>query len=151
MSLEDLLRRDRLRRHRSSPDEIAGLLAAADRGMADARVEGVSLDGRFTTAYGAALSLATAVLAADGFRSSGLGHHATVWAALPFVMGEGYQEVADYLDGCRRKRNLLSYERVGLATEAEVEELVRLVERLREEVRAWLQMHYPELLGEDES
>ncbi len=53
----------------------------------------------------------------------------------------------DITDACRRKRNLLSYERVGLATEPDVEELQKVTERLRAQVERWLRDNHPELLG----
>ena len=149
MTLDDLLREGKLQRHRSSADEIANLLAAAERDMADAAVKGLSLDRRFTIAYSAALALASAVVAATGYRSSGVGHHSTVLQALPLVMGADLQARADYLDTCRRKRNLLSYERVGIATEADVEELQNVTWQLRAQVHEWLHHNHPELAGRE--
>jgi len=60
MTLADLLRQRRLRRHRPSVEEIANLLAKAQQDLRDATVPDVSLDGRFMAAYNPALSLAAA-------------------------------------------------------------------------------------------
>lgn len=150
MTLTDLRKQGRLTDHQTAPAEIANLFAGARRDMADARVEDLSLDRRFTIAYSAALSLATAALYARGFRSAGFGHHATVFAALPDVMGESMSDLADYFDLCRRKRNRLSYERVGLATEADVEELTETTEQFAKQVREWFRENHPDLLSNTE-
>lgn len=68
MSLPDLVRHGRLRAHRPGAQEIAQLLAVADRDLQDAKVTGLSADGALATAYSAALQSATAALAASGYR-----------------------------------------------------------------------------------
>jgi len=145
MSLRDLQDERRLRRHRSSPQEIANLISRAQRDLQDARVPALSLDGRFVAAYHAALSLATTVLAAAGYRAGGEAHHATVFEALPLVMGEDTRATAAYYDACRRKRNRALYDRVGQISSDEVEELIDSVREFMSRVKQWLQQHHPEL------
>jgi len=57
-----------LRRHRASGQEVADLLDVVERDLGDAQATVISLDRRFATAYSAALTLATVVLAASGYR-----------------------------------------------------------------------------------
>lgn len=90
MSLSDLERAGRLRRHETSPQEVADLMRIADEGLADARVEAVTVDRRFCAAYDATRALADLVLACTGYRPAGQGRHVTVFEALPFVLGEDY-------------------------------------------------------------
>ena len=45
-----------------------------------------------------------------------LQHYRSI-AALPEILGKKWQEDADYLDTCRRKRNTAEYDRAGVATE----------------------------------
>lgn len=53
---------------------------------------------------------------------------------------------ADYLENCRRKRNVVEYNRVGEASEADADELVKFGEELMTEVRKWLASKHPELV-----
>lgn len=69
MSLQDLLNEGRLEQMQTSKQEIIDLLNTADRGMADAAVEQVSLEGRFNHAYDAALIFATVPLRCAGYRT----------------------------------------------------------------------------------
>jgi hypothetical protein len=64
---------------------------------------------------------------------------------LPEVMGKEYSDMADYLDLCRTKRNVGTYDRGGQISRAEAEELISEVIRFRDEVQGWLEEHHPEL------
>jgi len=146
-SLRRLLESGGLRRHRSSQNEIGGLLAVADRDLADAQVPQVSLDRRFSTAYSGALQLATVVVAASGHRvAAQRGHHAVTWQALPQLMGDGLRETAIYFDSCRALRNTTDYDRAGVVSASEVEELLREAATLRQAVLEWLAAQHPDLV-----
>src|SRR5512146_334467 len=105
MSLQSLLEEGRLRRHRTSAQEVRDLLRVVERDLADAAVAQLSADRRFVTAYSAALALATIVLYASGYRAVGAGHHWATFRALPELMGPQEGARADYLDQCRVRRN----------------------------------------------
>ena len=79
MSLSAWLEKGTLHRHQASKNELAGLLALADRNLADAGIKALSPEGRFNCAYGAALTAATIALHAAGYRTnSNLPRHHTV-------------------------------------------------------------------------
>lgn len=145
MSLIDLERAGRLWGHEASQQEVADLMRLADAGLADARVEAVSLDRRFCAAYDAARSLAALVLACTGYRPVGQGRHVTVFEALPLVLGESYVKLGAYFNTCRVKRNVAEYERPGQIMPREVMELIGNVEAFRADVRAWLHRSHREL------
>jgi len=147
MSLRDWLSDGRLRRHQTSPTEIADLFRVVDRDLADAGVPGLSSDRRFATAYNAALQLATIVVRAAGYRPSGVGHHWMTFQLLLDILGPGEQDRVDYLDSCRQKRNVAAYDRAGLVSESEVSELLHEVRGFRSAVVAWLRRGHPELPG----
>lgn len=136
-----------MQRHRPSRQEIADLVKVADRALQDARVEGLSPDGRFVNAYHGMLALATAVLAASGLRAVGIGRHAATIEALPQVM-KATEQVAAYLEICRRKRNQAVYERAGVVTESEARELAQALEEFVDQVRQWLKQHHPSLTAD---
>jgi hypothetical protein len=145
MSLQRLLAEGRLRRQPSSSGEVADLFSVAERDLSDAQVTGVSDDRRFATAYNAALQLATIALRAEGYRTAGVAHHRTTISTLPMVIGPDLTTTADYLDACRSKRNTVDYDGIGIATAADVLELIDEAMRLREYVEGWLSEHHPEL------
>jgi uncharacterized protein (UPF0332 family) len=145
VSLRRLLVDGRLRRQKSGRAEVQRLFQVAERDLVDACVEGLSADRRFATAYNAALQLATIVLRSEGYRTAGAGHHATVIESLRAIIGPDVHEAADYLDACRSKRNTVDYDGIGIATEAEVVELVAEARMLQTMVRNWLAEHHPDL------
>lgn len=59
--------------------------------------------------------------------------------------GPDLTTTADYLDACRSKRNTVDYDGIGIATTADVLELIDEAMRLREYVEGWLSEHHPEL------
>jgi hypothetical protein len=137
-----------LRRHRSTRLEIADLLAVVDRDLKDAQATSVSLDGRFAIAYSAVLGLATIVLAVSGYRTTARrGHHAITLQALPELMGDDVRDLAVYFDSCRVLRNASDYDRAGVVTSSDVEELVREAGAFRERVVDWLAATHPRLKG----
>jgi hypothetical protein len=75
----------------------------------------------------------------------GLGHHATTFHTLPLVLGSQAEELAQYLDRCRRRRNQADYDRVGMVGEVETAELIDAVRGFRAEVVDWLQREHAEL------
>lgn len=126
---------------------MTDLLAVCDRDTADAQVRSISLDRRFATAYGAALQLATIVLAASGYRvAARRGHHAVTFQALSALMGEDLADLAVYFDSCRALRNQSDYDRAGIVSEADVDELLRELAYFRRLVLEWVERKHPTLL-----
>ena len=146
VALKQFLADGRLKHHRSSPKEIRDLLRVVDRDLKDAAATAISLDLRFTTAYKAAFQLATIVLAASGYRATGAGHHWVTFSVLPKLLGKEFQDLADYFDHCRNKRNLSEYDRAGEVSEDEAVELLKEAEKFRATVLNWLKKHHPRLV-----
>jgi len=59
--------------------------------------------------------------------------------ALPLILGEKWQDDANYLDACRIKRNTVEYNYVGGATDKDADELIGFVKELKTEVVKWLE------------
>lgn len=59
-------------------------------------------------------------------------------AMIPLILGSHKKDDADYLDACRRKRNIVEYDCVGGATTEDVKELREFVQELQKEVLTWL-------------
>jgi hypothetical protein len=136
----------RVETHRPVGAEIAAQRRAASRSLNDTKATGLSPEGRFQLAYGAALDLATIAVLASGHRvKTRVGHHQLTLEAAGLALGASAKKTIDFLDVCRRRRNVISYEgdEVGAAL---AEEIVAEVHRFSDLVEGWLRRNYPELL-----
>ena len=112
MSLQDWEANGWLRTHKTSQEEIANLFAIVDRDLTDSS-RGISPDWRFGIAYNAALKLCTILLHASGFRAERQLQHYRTIQSLPIILGGDYKKDAEYLETCRKKRNIVEYDHVG--------------------------------------
>ena len=146
MSLQDWLRNRWLVAHETSPQEVADLLALADRDLADARIPGLSSDAKLRLAYNAGLQAATAALAAAGFRTGrGESHHFRTIQSLAHTVGAD-SDLVEQFDAFRKKRNTADYERPGVASDHDAEEMIAFAQDVRRDVEAWLRTDHPSLL-----
>lgn len=131
-----------------APDKalIAKLLAAAQRNLADAGLQGLSAENRFDVAYKAILQLAMLALNANGYRTltSKPGHHMTALQTLPLTVGLPQASVI-VLDALRKQRNLSDYSG-DLVTEAAARDCVDSAQELLRHVQGWLTRQHPELI-----
>lgn len=67
-------------------------------------------------------------------------------ATLPHIAGLKTQADADYLDTCRRKRNIVEYNYTGGATDNDADELISFAREFQEELKRWLRSKHPELI-----
>jgi len=145
MSLKKWLDNVWLRKHKTDKQEIANLLQIVDRDLKDAKEKSISQDWRFGIAYNAALKLCAILLAAEGYRPERtLQHYRTIFA-MPEILGKETMDDAQYLDTCRKKRNIAEYDQIGIVSETEAEELLKFAKILRKKVLEWLKTKHPEL------
>ena len=131
-----------------TPDraQLSRLLKAAERNIADARLDGLSPENRFDMAYKAIMQVAMVALNANGYRTltSKPGHHRTVIQALTLTVGLPAQTVI-VLDALRKQRNASDYSGDVVPDSVATECLLRATELLAC-VRAWMQANRPDLL-----
>ncbi|MFH1011768.1 MAG: hypothetical protein V1784_11115 [bacterium] len=144
MNLDDWLKSGWLHVHQTSAREIADLFAIANRDLQTAQIEGLATDWKLAIAYNAALRLATAALAAAGYRASREAHHYRVIQSLAFTIGAD-KNMIDLLDTFRRIRNVSDYERAGTVSDRDADEMYHLAEQLRTHVLQWLRIHHEHL------
>src|SRR5215469_722415 len=142
MSWQSLLQAQKIKRHKTSRQELDDLRDVVERDLQDAAIPGLSSDRRFATAYNAVLQLSKMAIACAGYRVVGSGHHLTTFEAIEFAMGASVSELASYFDTCRRKRNQVDYDRVNAATETEADELLAKAEEFREVIENWIRKHH---------
>jgi hypothetical protein len=136
--LANLLRIGQLKEHPADAGEIARLLLAAERGIADARVQSISPETRFDAAYRSIMQTGLAALMAHGYRpdTNRPGHHATIVQALTLTLGIDTRRMA-VLDTLRRKRNLVDYTGEDI-DEGSVAACIEAAAQLLHEARAHL-------------
>jgi hypothetical protein len=135
-----------LKSHQTSPQEISGLLALADRDLKDAGAKGLSDDWRFSIAYNAALQASNAALAASGFAvAKGDSNHFRVIQSLALTIRLEKEEIQRF-DGYRKKRSMTIYDVAGVISQAEAKAIQTFARELVEEIRVWLQENHPRLI-----
>ncbi|MBS3905039.1 MAG: hypothetical protein KGZ39_06915 [Simkania sp.] len=146
--LNGWLKEEKLKAHKTSKEEVAQLLKIIDRDLSDAIVHGLSADRRFITAYNAALQLSTLALRVHGLRTNPnkAGHHRISIDALPEILGKDHQELADYLNACRIKRNTSDYTSSGEISEKEVVEIIGEVKKFKTFIIQWIRSTHPQFL-----
>jgi hypothetical protein len=118
----------------------------ADRDLADCAAAGLSKDWRFGIAYNAALQLAHAALAAAGYETpKGESHHYRAIQSLAHTLGADAAFLRRF-EAFRKKRNAGVYERAGLITPDEANDMVATAKDLRGRVEQWLRANYPQFL-----
>lgn len=144
MSLEDWLKSGWLKPHQTSRDEIQKLFAIVERDLRDCLNEHVSEDWRFAIAYNAARMCCTIALYCHGYKvARGQSEHYRIIQSLIHTLGKEYNEMRDYLDSCRSKRNISDYDRAGAISQQEVNELIEATNELYAALRLWVTSNYP--------
>jgi hypothetical protein len=147
MSWKKLLAEHKVHTHRTSKKELDALRAVIARDLSDAAVHGLSDDRRFATAYNAALQAATITIACSGYRLAGTpGHHRLTFEVARLALGSSGARLLDFFENCRRKRNVIDYDRALVATKTEAEEIVAEAQAFLELVEKWIATHYPKLV-----
>ena len=145
MSLQNLLGIS-LETVEPSAQQVASLLAAADRNIADAQIAGLSEENQFDAAYKAIMQLAMLGLLANGYRTltSKPGHHQTAIQTLELTVAWPREKIWP-LDALRKQRNLTDYSG-DLVSKAAVDSCLSNAKTLRAHVHTWLQIKRPDLL-----
>jgi len=133
-------------KHQTSKQELDELRAIVERDLQDATIPALSEDRRFATAYNAALQTAKMAIACAGYRVGAVpGHHALTFEAAALALGSQAKPLLDYFEGCRRKRNVIDYTGVRIATATEAAEVLLHVTEFRKMVEAWIKTKHPQL------
>jgi hypothetical protein len=146
MSLSDWQKNGWLKLHKTSPQEIADLLALAQRDLKDSNTKGLSDDWRFNIAYNGALQASSAALAASGYAvAKGDSNHFRVIQSLAFTIGLDSAAIGRF-DGYRKKRSMSIYDAAGVISSAEATALCKFASELVEQITRWLETEHPELM-----
>jgi uncharacterized protein (UPF0332 family) len=134
-----------LKPHKTSRDEIQNLFRIIERDLRDCLVKNISADWRFAIAYNAALQCCTIALYCSGYKPArGQSEHYRVIQSLPLILGSQFEEMCNYLNSCRAKRNVSDYDATGTISESEVEEIIKNAKELQQDLIKWLNENYQE-------
>ena len=147
MSLREWFKNGWLKEHQTSKEEIQNLFKLVERDLSDCKAENLSLDWRYAIAYNAALQCCTIVLYCSGYKvARGQSEHLRTILSLAMTFGINYEEISDYLNSCRSKRNISDYDTAGTISSKEVLELTETAEELFSAVKSWVNTNYPQYL-----
>jgi len=124
--LDNLVRIGQLKAEPRNAQEVTRMLAMAQTRLSDAKLNKLSLEGRFTSAYNAAHAAALAALRWHGYRSE---NRYTVFQCLTHTLGWPANRWR-VLDAAHQKRNLAEYEGYLEVEESTVAEMCDLVQSL---------------------
>jgi hypothetical protein len=135
-----------IREQEFSASDISRLLHAADRDIFAAQSPGLPLDWKFNIAYNAILNLASAVLAAEGYRIHERAHHYLTLQSLKLTLGVD-ENLLDLLDAYRKKRNLTTYREAGIIVQSESDQILSIACTLSVQINQWFKDHHPDFLN----
>ena len=130
-ALDNLVRIGQLKAEPRNEREIVRMLAMARTRLADAQLRGLSLEGRFTSAYNAGHAAALAALRWQGYRSE---NRFTVFQCLTHTLSWPSNRWR-VLDAAHQKRNLAEYEGFLEVEESTLAELCAVVSDLIADVQ----------------
>lgn len=146
MSLQLWLKNGWVLEHPPNVGEIKALFKAIKRDLADCRTQGLSTDWCFNIAYNAALQTANVALAASGCRASREQHHYRIIHSLALTI-KADADTVSLFNRCRKKRNMGTYEQAGVISAHEADTMIKLAEKIFQDVNNWLAKHHPEMMG----
>jgi len=145
-NLKDWLNNGWLTEHKTSSQEITGLLAVVDRNIADAEIIELSLDARLSIAYSSIIQCAKIALAVCGYRVTRESAHYRSIESLELTLNISSDTIT-VLDEFRKKRNILEYDRIGATTIKEINEILLIAKEIRAKVEDWIKQKNPQLLN----
>ncbi|RJP30019.1 MAG: hypothetical protein C4533_00135 [Candidatus Omnitrophota bacterium] len=139
MALENWFQAGKLVKHSVTEEEISAIQGVIERNFRDACVKGLSSDQKYILSYQAAFEGSLALIKCHGFRPIKAGHHYIVWQCIKEVLGEKSRKPILLFENAAKKRNKLSYDIAGLASQKEADEMFQeardFVTLLKEEIK----------------
>jgi len=127
MKYDDLLKAGKIKKQRVSREEIERAMFRAERDLKTARaVIAGDWDWGFAIAYNAILQASRAFMFAEGYRPTAHEGHKNTFAFMRVAMGKPYEDLINYFDRVRNKRNQAMYDVAGLITETEAKNLFKM-------------------------
>ncbi|MCG2711841.1 MAG: hypothetical protein L6416_05915 [Candidatus Omnitrophica bacterium] len=123
MALENWLEIGKLIKHQTNEQELEAVFGVIDRCFSDAGLKGLSSDQKFIISYQAAFEAAISFLYCHGYRPIKSGHHYIVWQCMKDLLTKDFRKTILVFENAAKKRNKLSYDTTGLASQKEADEI----------------------------
>jgi len=139
MALENWFEIGKLIKHKTNRDELEAIFGVIGRCFKDAGLNGLSSDQKYISSYQAAFEAAVALMYCNGYRPIKTGHHYIVWQCMKDLLSEDKQKAILLFENAAKKRNKLSYDIAGLASQKEADEIYSeakdFVDFIKEEIK----------------
>jgi len=139
MALENWFTQGKLLKHTATKEELTAIMGVVERNFQDAGIKGLSSDQKYILSYQAAFEAALALIKCYGYRPIKVGHHYIVWQCMKDVLGEKARKSILLFENAAKKRNKLSYDIAGIASQKEADEMFReardFVALIKEEIK----------------
>ena len=146
MSLEDLYKFGKLKKHKTSTEEIESLLGVCKRCIKDAEQTSISLDLRFISTYQAALAAAESLLGCYGYKALRNSYHYMTWEALRNTDDEYIKRATILFDDAKQKRGNAFYDHAGAVSETEFNELISETKKFIVYIKEKITKEFPNLI-----
>lgn len=139
MDLNSLLNQDKVIRYQTTKKEVEDLIKVIERDIEDSSITGLSNDRKFITAYNAILQATTILIYINGYKVKGEGHHYYTFICAKNFIDKSKESLMDYFNAFRSKRNTSDYDRAGIISDQETNEIIQeaidYFEYIKEEVK----------------
>ena len=125
MPLENWHSVGKLHRHETNKEELKAIYGVISRCLKDASLKGLSADQKYILSYQAVFEAALALVYCHGYRPVKAGHHYIVWQCIKEIFDKKEQDAIIIFEKAAKKRNKLSYDMAGLASEREADEIYK--------------------------
>ena len=123
MALENWFEIGKLIKHQTNKEELEAIFSVIDRCFKDANLKGLSSDQKYISSYQAAFEAAIALVYSHGYRPIKTGHHYIVWQCIKDLLNKDSCDSILLFENAAKKRNKLSYDIAGLASQKEADEI----------------------------
>ncbi len=123
MALENWFGIGKLIKHQTNKEELEAIFGVIDRCFKDAGLKGLSSDQKYISSYQAAFEAAIALVYCYGYRSIKAGHHYIIWQCMKELLEKDKRNAILLFENAAKKRNKLSYDIAGLASQKEADEI----------------------------
>ncbi len=123
MALENWFQVGKLVKHEATKEELTAIWGVIERNFQDAGIRGLSSDQKYILSYQSAFEAALAFIKCYGYKPIKSGHHYIVWQCMKDVLGDKVRKLILLFENAAKKRNKLSYDIAGLASQKEADEM----------------------------
>jgi len=141
MSFDKLLEEGKIYTFRATPEEIKNTFELAERDLKTAeKILAGDTDWSFSISYNAILQASRAYMFYSGYRPASFEAHKTILQFMKIALGRPFEETISYFDRKRKKRHTAVYGQVGIVSEKEAQEFLKIARNYVTEIKTRLKL-----------